>query len=93
MISESKRGKKIHYLQCDLLLPNWIKNSLKRVHMNPTSRKRKSSSDIKGAVSRYLDKKLEGVFASIEFQNECSSFVVKDYLKVLKLFPVACRCG
>ena len=36
-----------------------------------------------------LYKKLEGVFASIEFQN----LVIEDYLKVLKLFPVDCRYG
>ena len=38
-------------------------------------------------------KKLKRVFASIEFQNQWSSFVIKDYLKVLKLFPVACSYG
>ena len=27
------------------------------------------------------------------FQTKWSSFVIKDYLKVLKLFPVACRYG
>ena len=46
---------------------------------------------IKGALSRYLQlyKKLAGVFASIEFQNYRPGFVIKDYLKVLKLFPDA----
>ena len=54
---------------------------------------------VKGALSRYLatlqkdSKKLEGVFASIEFQNQCSSFVIKDYLKVMKLFLIASRYG
>ena len=40
-----------------------------------------------------LYKKLKGVFASIEFQNLWSSYVIKDYLKVLKLFLFACRYG
>ena len=35
-----------------------------------------------------LCKKLEGVFALTEFQNYWYSFVIKDYLKVLKPFPV-----
>ena len=40
-----------------------------------------------------LCKKL-GVFASIDSKtNESSSFVIKDYLNVLKQFPVACRYG
>ena len=39
-----------------------------------------------------LYKKL-GVFASIEFQKQWSSFVIKDYLKALKLFPVTCCYG
>ena len=36
---------------------------------------------------------LESAFISIEFQNYWSSFVIEDYLKVLKLFPVACHYG
>ena len=40
-----------------------------------------------------LRKKLKGVFASTEFQNLLSSFVIEDHLKALKLFPVACRNG
>ena len=36
-------------------------------------------------------KKLENVFASIESQNCRPGFVNYDYLKVLKLFLVACR--
>ena len=40
-----------------------------------------------------LYEKLEGVFTLAEFQNEGSSLVTEDYLKVLKLFPVVCRHG
>ena len=40
-----------------------------------------------------LFKKLGVEDASITFQNWWSSFVLKDYLKVLKLFPAAYRYG
>ena len=39
---------------------------------------------LEGALSRYL---------AIEFQNSLSSFVIKGYLKILKLFSVGCRYG
>ena len=49
--------------------------------------------DIKGLCQTiwewYILKKLNGVFVSIEW----SSFVIKDYIMALKLFPVVCCCG
>ena len=38
-----------------------------------------------------MSKKLTGIFVSTEFQKKWCSFVIKDYLSVLKLSPVL-RC-
>ena len=40
-----------------------------------------------------LSKRPKGVFTSIEFQNYQPGFVIKDYLKPLKLFHVAWQYG
>ena len=44
--------------------------------------------------SRFIhSQKLNGVFASVELQKQRSSFVMKDYITALKLFPVVFCCG
>ena len=37
-------------------------------------------------ISRHLFEKLKGFFASTEFQNEWSSYVIKDNPRAMKLF-------
>ena len=42
----------------------------------------------------YLQFDEDGVFVSVEFQtNDLVLLLIKYYLNVLKLFPVACRYG
>ena len=44
------------------------------------------------AILAYFEK-VNGVFASSEPPKWWSSFVIKDYITALKLFPVVCWCG
>ena len=47
---------------------------------------------LRHAIFVYFQK-LNGVFTSVEFQKQWSSFVIEDYLSALKLFTAVCCHG